>query len=358
MARLYEFPNRSVIEDEACEWLIKLDRDEPLSAGELDELRGWVTRSQMHRREFERLARLWGRMDVLAELAVSSEGPEPRHVHAGRRLLDAVAGMSPFSGGAMALALVAVTAIVWTLLQSGQEPDGVYMTDIGEVRGVSLNDGTLIQLNTNSRIDIDFSPSTRQIRLLRGEAYFDVAHNPDRPFVVFAGNGAVEAVGTAFSVYLQEKEVKVTVTEGEVALALVDRTRHEQETDAADKISGNSDVRAVQKLGRLGAGQSTTFSSGIGAIRLVKAGELTRQLAWREGLLMFSGEPLEEVVSEISRYTDLSIEISDPQVRNLRIGGQFKVGQTEAMFEVLESSFGIQVTRVDRDTVRLSATKQ
>lgn len=353
MAKLYDFPNRGVIEDEACEWLIKLDRDEPLSNDEIKALREWIAHSDRHRQEFERLARLWGRMNVLTELAV----PLDRSVDSERGILKRPAG---FFGAKRSLAVAATVVVVSIavlmanrfLIEPVPDVDGVYVSRVGEVKKVVLPDGSVVELNTNSSMRVDYDSDEREIRLLRGEGFFEVASDSVRPFVVYAANGRVEAVGTAFTVYLKDSDVQVTVTEGQVDLAVVGPPK--PDTSADNRAGGN----ASQTLGRLSAGQSTTISNSIGAVHGIEQRELVRKLAWRQGMLMFSGEPLEEVVSEISRYTDIRIRIADPAVRELRIGGRFKVGEVDAMFEVLESSFGIRVTRVDEHTVRLSAKSQ
>lgn len=358
MAKFYKFPNRTDIEDEACEWLAKLDGDDPLAPDEVEALREWIARSEVHRQEFVRLAKLWDRLNVLTELAVPLDLVEPGRQRVGQRLLHALSRMRWSMAAVASCAIVGLIFTVWVLVETESAPQNMYVTDVGEIKRVQLNDGTRIQLNTDSRFDVEYSTALRWIRLLRGEAYFEVEPDPDRPFVVYAANGMVEAVGTAFSVYVRDEDVRVTVTQGQVDLAVVDGTPRQLESPRIIPSTGDSvddrSSRAPQKRARLGAGQSTAFNRNIKSLETIESQELTRQLAWREGLLMFNGEPLEEVVNEVSRYTDLSFRINDPAVRNLRVGGQFEVGETEAMFEVLESSFGIQVTWLDEKTVRLS----
>ena len=96
-------------------------------------------------------------------------------------------------------------------------------------------------------------------------------------------------------------------------------------------------------------------TSSIDSIEVIDAPEIVQKLAWHQGLLRFSGDPLEDVVAEISRYTDLSIVILDPEIRDLRIGGFFKVGETEKMFQALETSFGVRVQRKGKNVVLLAA---
>jgi len=207
-----------------------------------------------------------------------------------------------------------------------------------------------------------------------GEAHFTVAKNPARPFRVYAGNGRVQAVGTAFSVYLKDNAIDVTVTEGEVALASVSRpstNRLPQQgtSSGTDQSSGSNaivDIGIVDVLGTIKAGESATIRSApdadtvstINAIETVEAQEMARRLSWREGILTFAGDPLEVVVEEISRYTTVSIEFADPAVRAIRIGGRFPIGETDAMFAALEANFELRVTRLSHERVLVSATEE
>jgi transmembrane sensor len=144
--------------------------------------------------------------------------------------------------------------------------------------------------------------------------------------------------------------VSVTVEKGEVELATVsarDLAQRDNETNVA----------RVAPLVKLKAGQIATFGRDIKSIQSVERAEIVRQLSWRNGMLRFDGEPLSEVVLEVDRYTTQKIVILDPALRDLRIGGYFKVGETDAMFEALEASFGIHVERINESLVHLSTRR-
>jgi len=184
----------------------------------------------------------------------------------------------------------------------------------------------------------------------------------------------VQAVGTAFSVYLRDDSVDVTVTEGKVVLesisqAGVDLSPQPGNMPGSNQSSGaiaTVDDGIVEALGTLKAGESATFQNAanadvasiIDAIETVEAPEMAKRLSWREGILTFAGDPLVVVVDEISRYTTVSIEISDPVVRATRIGGRFPIGETDAMFDALEANFGLRVTRLSHDHVVVSAAEE
>ena len=357
MKDILEFPDRRCVEREAADWLIKLDRNAEPSADELGNLREWLSRSSAHREELLSLARLWGNMNVLTELAV------PLGDFGARERTTRLAGPRGF-GMRVALAgfaamLIVGVAVLFTALNpedSWTTTNGVYSTSVGEQQSTLLADGSTVILNTNSRVRVNYGREYRDIHLLRGEAHFTVAENDGIPFRVFAANRRIEAVGTAFAVHLRESEVEVTVSEGKVALV-----SHEPAFEDPTMSDG---APVEELLGTLEAGEtvivadSTPDAGAEDLMRRIELPNVDRLLAWREGLLAFSGESLETVVEEIGRYTTVNIEIPDPAVRAIRIGGQFPVGETDAMLSALEENFGLRVQRVSRDHVVLSAVAE
>lgn len=333
------------INREACAWIAKLHGAE-LSPQERIRLQRWLRQSAQHSAELRRMARRWEELNVLTELAVPVETPGLW------QLLKGASGLNPFRHiavfGAFAAAAVLVFAVVlWPQLNTagGAPSASAYATAIGEQRLVTLSDGSTILMNTDSQVSVDYTRDYRTVHLIRGEAHFDVSPQPHRPFRVFAGRGLVRAVGTAFSVYLKEDTVEVTVTKGQV------------EIDAIQSAAGSAAPAPAQKqkLAVISAGQSAIFDQVVKSVEMVKLEEIPHKLSWHEGLVKFAGAPLEEVVEEISRYTPVSIEILDPELKSLRIGGFFRVGETNKMFEALEASFGVSVEHVDENLVHLSA---
>ncbi len=315
-------------------------------------------------------------MNVLTELSVpltQAEGRASRSAIA--RFRHAIPRFA--RAGFLTAALVLGVGIAVTFWSRGDQflsSNGLYATAIGQQHSTTLADGSVVMLNTNSQIKVDYDNEYRNIRLLQGEAHFTVAKNAARPFRVYAGNGRVQAVGTAFSVYLKDNAIDVTVTEGEVSLASFNRpsTNRLPRQGAApgtDQSSGSNaidHIGIVELLGTIKAGESATIRSGldsgtvstIKAIEIVEPQEMAKRLSWREGMLTFAGDPLEAVVEEISRYTTVSIEFSAPAVRAIRIGGRFPIGETDAMFAALEANFGLRVTRLSHDRVMVSATEE
>ena len=352
MNNIHKFSNRDTIKAEARAWLIRLDGDTPLNDEEIFALREWAGRSLAHRRELKRISRFWDNANILTELAI------PLH---GNTMAKSITGIRDriFTGYRVTavttvfLLTIGVAFLSWLSLP---EPDtisnGIYGTTIGQLRTVALPDGSAIELNTDSQVQVDYGTSVRKIRLLRGESLFKVMFNPDKPFEVFAGANMVRAVGTAFSVQLTGDVVKVTVVEGKVEIIKV-----ENQTTIPGNNSNVPAINATPKrLGFLEHGQSATFSNTISELHTLAQQQLDQQLSWQHGFLSFSGEPLKEVVREINRYTPITVEIADPALETLQVGGRFKVDDLEALLDVLQTSFGIQVNRIgDRHILLRSA---
>jgi len=367
-----EFPDRKVIEEEAGEWLIKLDGDNVPSTEELASLREWLSRSPVHREQLASLANFWDKMNVLTELAVPLGHPRRSFFENLRHTIPPI--------GRAAVVMVAIIIGIGVSLTYWSRPDpffssnGLYATAVGQQQSTTLSDGSVVILNTNSQIKVDYGNDYRDIRLLQGEAHFTVVKDSRHPFQVYAGNGRVQAVGTAFSVYLKADSIDVTVTEGKVALASFSRQNMSQSTQRQTQgrdvqPSGSNEIVGgsfVEALVTIKAGESATIWSGgdvnndstINPIETVEATEMTKRLSWRDGVLTFTGDPLEEVVDEISRYTTISITITDPDIRAMRIGGRFSIGETDAMFDALEANFGLRVTRLGHDRILISSTDE
>ena len=351
--KVLDFVDRNAINREACEWLVRLDGEKPLSSHEFRELVAWLKRSPAHYDALERHALLWERMDTLAALAVPLGRSRVRFWHrlAARARIPLV--RPAFAVGCAAVALVlAVVLAPWGDDSPATAPGiaaGAFATSVGEMHTVALADGSTVQLNTDTRLRVNVTPRFRSVVLSRGEAHFEVASAPDVPFVVYTAMGAVRAVGTAFRVRILETDVEVTVSEGTVDLDRVSLTA------SAGIVEGFPALE--ESLGLLVAGQTVRFNGPgdhLEAVRDLSTSEVVRSLSWREGLLTFSGETLAEVIDEVGRYTNTEVLIVDPAIRDMRIGGVFRTGETDALLDVLETSFGIRVSRTNANRVELS----
>lgn len=340
------------ISSEACAWIAQLETG-ALTPHDLSAFREWVGRSPRHAAEIQRLAHLAEDVNLVAgmqqplELAIESFQPM---LAAQRRR-----GMRWLTVAAAVLIAVAGLFIALDLRQAPQPL--LIATALGDYRTETLPDGSVVKLNSNSQIEVNYSRDLRRVRLLKGEAFFTVAHDEKVPFLVFAQEKYVRAVGTAFSVRMSGADLAVLVTDGVVELN--DSVATLPQAGSAPVHSPS--VGAASPPGvRLRAGQGMTIAleeevrPEVAAVVALSEREVQRTLAWREGLLDFTRTPLEEVVAEVSRHTALQIEIADPSLRELQFDGMFRVGQVDELLVALGEAFQIKVERIGDDRVRLS----
>lgn len=341
------FSDPETLEAQAASWIARLDR-ETATQEDVEGFNAWKALSPQHQIAADRLGGLWLEFDALAKVSPKALGLDFK--------LERPTGPLRRQGWAFGLAaasiLVACVATVYGLQILPRTE--VYDTAVGGQRTVNLDDGSSIQLNTNSKVEVRYSAKARDLRLVRGEAYFDVAPNKQRPFSVYAHQDVVRAVGTAFVVRLTGDRVEVTVTKGKVEVAAVAKP-------VASAPLARVSAMPRQILTTVSAAKGATELAVVERATLVEhldlaPPEATRKLAWRQGMLVFNGESLPSVVQDVSRYTDVKIEITDPALKDLKVGGYFKVGEVDSMLEALETSFGVHVERVDSKHVRLSAS--
>lgn len=199
------------------------------------------------------------------------------------------------------------------------------MTATGERRVIDLADGSRVQLNTSSAVAVHMDDKRRVIRLLKGEASFDVAADRYRPFIVEAAGGLTTALGTRFIVRSDANATRITVTEHRVRVAY----------GASDK--------AQQIL--LGEGQAVTYgpSHGLGHSQPVNGADAE---AWTQGLLVFENRPLGEVVAELARYHAGYVQVVGQSVADRRVSGVFRVGDPVAAFEKLQHTLHLRSARL------------
>lgn len=325
--------NNIDITETAALWIARLDSGQ-LSAGQLIELRDWAKASPAHMRELERLADIWEGMDRLTALQpiMTRPGP-PRHWS--------------MSYPAVAASLAAVSILTIMLYFTNQdrglvEIEQAYVTEVGEQRSIQPGEGSTISLNTNSGLQVEYSSERRLVRLTHGEAFFDVESSDHRPFVVETGFGNVVVTGTAFLVRLEQSVMEVVVEAGSVQL---------------ENSGEGFDSEATFVTG-LGAGEvARVESGGRRSIQPIDPGLMVRRLGWRDGMLMFDGDSLEEVIGEVGRYTPIRITIDDPELRERRIGGYFRIGEMDDLLATLANDFDIEVTRAGENEVRLAVRR-
>lgn len=328
MTDIHRLPDSNRIEREAGDWIARLNADD-VSDDDRARFASWRAAHPSHARVYEAMTAAWR--------AFSAAGTVVRAVSFGESMNQASrAGKKPLRWLVAGVATAALLTGMTFLYRMHSLPETAFQTGIGEHASISLLDGTRVELNSNTRVQVDYSKGARVVRLDRGEAFFRVVHEPSRPFWVYAGGSWVRDVGTAFNVYLRPDDVRVTVSQGTVEVG----------SAAASVDAAQIDVR--KPAGSvLEAGQQADLRDGATLIRPLPRAEIQRLLAWRSGKVSFVKQPLSEVVREMSRYTTLEITVNDQRLRQLPIGGTFDATPqgVETLIAMLEDGLRLRVRR-------------
>jgi len=342
----------------ATAWLARRDSGH-FSAAEEAELAEWLQASTANRVAFIRLEAAWQQAN---RLKVLGSGVSPGHVpppdawrhspyFAGLRGAAAVAeptscadrshdagllkrsasrAVRPYTSRRVFKAMVAGLLLVLTASSAWiYWPRGpVYRTEVGVAAAVPMVDGSKVTLNTNSKVRIAVSETERRVELEQGEAFFEVASDARRPFVVSTGSLQVVATGTKFAVRREADQFRVVVTEGRVRV---------------EKREGGREV----PLAQISAG-GIAYTRGDGVLMQEQPlARVEEALSWRNGFVVFHQTTLAEAVAELNRYNTRKIVIKDPAIAAIRISGNFRAANGDAFARLLEDGFPIRAELSD-----------
>jgi len=312
------------IEEQAAVWLAREDRG--FGEAEREAFAAWLEQSTANTVAYLRLKAAWQRMDRLAAF----KHPEPMRPKA-VPVWNAMGGISALA--ATVLLTLGIGAGVYYLDDGGRAPAPapVYATEVGRQQTVRLADGTSVELNTNTRLKADMTTTARVVKLESGEAYFDVARDASRPFVVYAGDRKITDIGTKFSVHRSGNKVEVLVAEGRVRVDMPTTRTGSRAIEASA-----SSIIVAEADGTLVARKSET--------------DIADRLSWRQGMLVFNHDTLAEVAAEFNRYNNRHVVVMGP-ARDLRIGGRFRSDNVEVFVALLKEGFGLKIKRTDSEIV-------
>lgn len=329
MNRVVRLKPQAEIDQEAAAWTWRLDAG-TLSAGERAELQSWLRQDARHRRTFEEFDSTWRSLDVLSQLRRKERiATLDRATRRGANRAQA-----PVLWAAVAAGCLLLIGTAWWLGRPAGT--GVFSTAVGQERTVTLSDGSVVALNTNTRITVRFTGARRDIYLERGEAHFHDTHDPARPFFVHAGGARVQAIGTRFEVRLHaDRRIDVLVNQG-----LVEVRAGRARANAFDAFGRTSDpgLRALR------AGEQLSIDGAHIRVTSVSSRQIADDLAWRHGALVFDNEPLSQAVAEVARYTRARIVLA-PRVGALRISGRFRTSDVPGFFKALAMALPVRVSR-------------
>jgi transmembrane sensor len=330
------------IEEIAALWVLR-QHEESWTTADAERLEAWLEESVLHRVAFIRLATVWReipRLKILGAGLPKGVVPPPGTFRPGashRAAQPGTQGSSPGLRGwrrwtaaaaSLLLALLGGTYLFLSEVKAAND----YSTPVGGFATVPLADGTTVSLNTETHIRVSLSKRERRVDLESGEAYFVVAKDSMRPFVIYVGTKQLQAVGTQFSVRRTADDLLVYVTAGTVRLTT------SPEKAAAGSVS-------------LEAGMMAQTEKAAIQVRQQTPAQLEDALSWRTGFVTFHNTALLDAVAEFNRYRLRKIVIVDPSIASLRIDGKFRSSNADAFLWLLQKGFPVKVEEDDRSTV-------
>ena len=336
--------------EQAAEWVARLSSVN-VTASDQEQLQDWIEASPDHLPAFDDAHQTWVDLDFLAIIADTEPDSLPCEL---RLEIDRSARLAEEGGsdrsrvvgrwwsGVAAALLVGVLATLW-MVWLGSPPTTVdesvaasYRTQVGERRELLLADGSLLTLNTDTEVHVALTESQRSVHIEHGEAYFVVARDQNRPFVVTAGDSTVQAIGTEFNVYHRDETTTVTLLEGTVDVTV-------PAPEAA--TTGISEIDQPKERRRIHQSQAVTVkSTGIEMVDLAPE-VAARAVSWRRGRLYFDGVTLGEMVEELDRYLPGHLVIADESIADFTGGAVIHLDNVESIMAAIEIAWPVTVDR-------------
>ncbi len=314
-----------------------------LSDEDVKNIGSWQQRDEVYQKHFVGTTHLLDELDVLCGDSIVDKWVEDtRHLDAQKHWYQsAVFGRSLSAIAALLLIVVGIYYLV-PKEETASDNSYRYVTRVGEQKRIDLPDGSVVNINTNTKLLVSYTPEARNLQLLSGEAYFDVAKDVERPFRVTSGKQVVTVLGTQFNLREWPGKLELSVTEGVVSLARAgsDSFAHPGPLPASD--SETVQLKTDEAY-RISAGTVVKVDT-LGGQMLAQADpELSRKLSWRNGVLRFEASPLSLVVEELNRYSAKPIVIIDSDISNLKIYSTFGVNRIDRALLGIEFSLPIRI---------------
>ncbi len=296
---------------EAADWALRR-RAPDWSASEEAGLQGWLDAAPLHREAFEQTN---ATRSLLQQLPPAGPSVHPQTQTRRRRLL-------PLALAASLLLMLALGGIAWWKVPSF---DQAFSTVVGETRRLDLPDGSTIDLNVASRVEVRYFAARREVRLDEGEAFFVVASDARRPFTVAVAGHRIRVVGTAFNVQTAPHQIVLKVQSGQVRVLSESAAR----TDGGLALGPNAMLIIDRQSGRLVAGMT----------------EAEAIAGWRNGQIRFRRTPLVDVVAEVTRYLGKPVELDGADLAHLPVSGFFSTASPEPFLKLLPALAAVKVSQ-------------
>ncbi|MDO6560762.1 FecR family protein [Paraglaciecola chathamensis] len=334
--------------DSACDWIARIDRG--LTESEKTDFQEWLHERPDNLSYILKAAKMWDKMDDLERLA---DIFPKSHVNKRR---------APIAWGALAASLLLMLMLSLyhfsddflqqnNLVQT-RAIESTYQTSVGEIDTITLPDGSVLALNTNTIVGMKYTNSVRVLELTKGEINIDVAHDASRPLSVLVNGKVIQAVGTVFNIEARGNLTELIVTDGKVLVE--DKSTNQYKSDIANKkINLPITSLAVSRGEKIDLRKNMTEGASENIIKLSPE-EIISSLAWQDKKLIFRGEKLSHAIAEINRYTDTKLSLDNNEsLKNINVIGVFKTGEIVDLLDQFKKNFKIQYTKKNKNEITL-----
>lgn len=313
--------NQKLLRQQAIDWLLRL-QSENCTEADKQVFNRWLAEHDSHRLMYQRIESQWQWMAQFKDQNFPERQQALRYKH---RSTTKAWSYSFASVLLLVIGLTAFSANGWIGTFE------TYTTQKGERQTINLADGSMLELNTDSEVRVHLNHWQRNVELVRGEVFFQIAHDEQKPFEVRADNGRIRDIGTAFNVYRQAEQVIVAVQEGIVEVETL----------------GKRQLIAGQQLAFNHTGEFQTLDK-------VKNTELT---AWRQGKMVFHNQSLKTVLVELSRYHNTPIHLQNTELNELRVSGTFHTARLDDALHAISSLLPVTIQQTANHEIVLKSSK-
>lgn len=336
MTKRADFPRdlSPLLYEEASDWFLQLNAATKDTHSKIQKgVEIWLAKDPAHAKAYRQVESAWaaiGENATAPEMVIARRNALKRAGLAARNRWGSGSNLRHFAAAAAVLIIIVSVTLFTVFTGKVSETVLAYETAVGEIRVLTLADNSRISLDASTHLEVQYSPEARTIELYSGQAYFNVAKDPLRPFRVKVGGQTVEALGTEFNVEMIEDQVLITLIEGRVSVS------SELPSNPAE-----SETQMLPEPVELFPGQQLVIRAER-IPEIIQETNLAKTTAWRQGKLIFEDEPLSTAVMRMNRYSHIKIIVEDEKIKSLGVSGVFNAGDIDAFVEALETYFGLE----------------
>lgn len=337
---------------EAAEWFALYESDD-ISSQQQSDFESWINSDPENRLAYKQLKKISSKIELLSRVNQAIPELIPGN------LKESIAechdlmvlssrrnqSMKIFSTIAASFLVVLTSVFLWQFNGLESENESLeYKTLVGQQLTQMLDDGSLVTLNTDSKLKVSFTKNERRLHLFKGEVYFDVAKDPNRPFIVSSKNIKASAIGTAFTVRNRANKVEVTVFEGKV------KVESNSNVNSLEKIIKNKTLKKDKEINNaqlyfLSPGEKIIHKSSSNEISKQPVSNLEKADSWRKGKVIFDNKSIAEMIDEIQFYIPDRIIITSKKIAAMKMGGTFYTDNTKSFFSALDVIDSIKIIK-------------